>query len=123
MQPSNFRSTFGNANVHAKHKFLSTTFFANLSTYLHIYRLGLHLSNNCIIKPSKYYNPYHYNVPRPFGRLVYWCGCPNTGTPKNTFKVFFYQLYFNKKCSEVALINDFTIYLIISKWLRRQKFT
>ena len=41
--------------------------------------------------------------------------------PKNTFQIFFFQLYFNKKYFEVA-INDFTMHLIISKWLRIQKW-
>ena len=35
-------------------------------------------------------------------------------------QVFFFQLYFNKEDIEVA-INDFTMHLIISKWLRIQK--
>ena len=39
---------------------------------------------------------------------------------KSTFQVFFFQLYFNKKYVKVA-INDFTMYLIISKWLRIKK--
>ena len=36
---------------------------------------------------------------------------------KSTYQVFFFQLYFNKKYIEVA-INDFSVYRIISKWLR-----
>ena len=40
---------------------------------------------------------------------------------KNTFQVYFFHSYFNKKYVEVA-INDFTIHLIISKWLRKQKW-
>ena len=44
-----------------------------------------------------------------------------TLAPKNTFQVFFFQLYFNKKYVEVA-INDFTIHLTILKWLRIQKY-
>ena len=40
---------------------------------------------------------------------------------KNQFSsVIFFQLYFNKKYIEMA-INDFTMLLIISKWLRMQK--
>ena len=54
------------------------------------------------------------DVFRPFGRLVY-----RFGRPKNTFQVFFFQLYFNKFV-EVA-INDFTMHLIISKWHWIQK--
>ena len=50
--------------------------------------------------------------------LVYQFGCPNSGTQKNTFQDFFFQLYF--KYVEVA-INDFTMHLIILKWLRIQK--
>ena len=45
---------------------------------------------------------------------------PKLGCPKNTFQVFFFQFYFNKKYVEVS-INDFKIHLIISKWLSRQK--
>ena len=40
--------------------------------------------------------------------------------PKNTFQVSSFQLYFNKIKVEVV-INDFTIHLIIVKWLRIQK--
>ena len=40
--------------------------------------------------------------------------------PQNTFQVFFFQLYFNKKYVEVAT-NDFTMHLIISRWLRIKK--
>ena len=43
-----------------------------------------------------------------------------TLTAKNTFQIFFLQLYFNKKYVEVA-INNSTMCLIASKWLRRQK--
>ena len=41
--------------------------------------------------------------------------------PKKHQKKVFFQLNFNIKYVEVA-INDFTIHLIISKWLRRQKY-
>ena len=37
-----------------------------------------------------------------------------------TFQVLFFQLYFNKKYVEVAVI-DFAMNLIILKWLRRRK--
>ena len=57
---------------------------------------------------------------RPLGRLVYQFGHPNSGTQKNTFQVFFFQLYCNKKYVEV-LINDLSMHLSISKWLRIQK--
>ena len=40
--------------------------------------------------------------------------------PKNPFQDLFFQLHFNKKYVEVA-INDFTMHLVVSKWLRRQK--
>ena len=40
--------------------------------------------------------------------------------PKKHFSSFFFQLDFNKKYLEVA-INDLTLHLIISKWLRRQQ--
>ena len=43
-----------------------------------------------------------------------------TLAPKNTFRVFFFQLYFNKKYVKVT-ITDFTIHLIFLKWLRIQK--
>ena len=70
---------------------------------------------------GKDYIQYKYasGVFRPFGRLVYRFGCRNFG-PQKILQVFFFQLYFNKKYVEV-MINDFTMHLIISKWLRRQK--
>ena len=61
--------------------------------------------------------------------LTYWKILWETGIlvwvsklwrPKNNFQVFFFRLYFFKKYVEVA-INDFTMYLIISKWLKMQK--
>ena len=51
------------------------------------------------------------------GRLGDWC--TSLGTKKAPVSLFF-QFYFNKKYVEVA-INDFTMHLIILKWLRRQK--
>ena len=42
------------------------------------------------------------------------------GVPKDTLQVFFFPLYFNKKYVKVE-INDYTMHLIISKWLRMQK--
>ena len=48
-----------------------------------------------------YLSIYASDVFRSVGRLLYWFGCPNSGV-------------------EVA-INNFTMHLIISKWLRRQK--
>ena len=45
---------------------------------------------------------------------------PKLWRPKNTFQVFVFQLYFNKKYVEVV-INDFAIHLIALKWHRRQK--
>ena len=66
---------------------------------------------------------------------IFWCEHPGTYpgrlgdrctgfgaqilAPKN-FSSLFFQLYFNKKYVEVA-INDFTMHLIFSKQLRRQK--
>ena len=41
-------------------------------------------------------------------------------TPENTFQIFLFQLYFNKKYVEAA-INDLKMHLVISKWVRRQK--
>ena len=32
-----------------------------------------------------------------FGRPVYQSGCRNSGAPKNIFRDFFFQFYFNKK--------------------------
>ena len=43
-----------------------------------------------------------------------------TLAPKKGYSSFLFQLCFNKKQVEVA-INDFTMHLIISKWLRIQK--
>ena len=43
-----------------------------------------------------------------------------TLAPKEHFPRFLFQLYFNKKYVEVG-INGFTMHLIISKWLRKQK--
>ena len=40
--------------------------------------------------------------------------------PEKYFSNFIFQLCLNKKYVKVA-INDFTMYLIISKWLGRQK--
>ena len=41
---------------------------------------------------------------------------PKLWCPKSIFQVLFFQLHFNKKHVEVAIIN-FTMHLIISKWL------
>ena len=40
-----------------------------------------------------------------------------TLAPKQTFQVFFFQLYFIQKYVEVA-ISDFTVHPIILKWLK-----
>ena len=48
-----------------------------------------------------------------FWVLKLWC-------PENSFQVFFFLLCFNKKYVKVV-VNDFTMHLIILKWLRRQK--
>ena len=45
---------------------------------------------------------------------------PKLWHPKKTFQVFFLHLYFNERYVEVV-INDFTMHLIILKWLRIQK--
>ena len=50
--------------------------------------------------------------------ILVWA--PKFWRPKNTSQVFFFQLYFNRKYVEVVM-NDFTMHLITSKWLRRQK--
>ena len=44
----------------------------------------------------------------------------HTLAPNKHFSSFLFQLYFNKKYFEVV-INAFTMHLILSKWLRRQK--
>ena len=41
---------------------------------------------------------------------------PKLRHPKNTLQASFFQLYFNKKYLKVT-INDFTLHVIISKWL------
>ena len=46
--------------------------------------------------------------------------CAQTLASKKSFSSFLFQLYFNKKQVEVA-INDFTMHLIISKWLTIQR--
>ena len=51
--------------------------------------------------------------------MVYRFRPPNSGAQKTLFK-FFFQLCFNKKYVEVA-ISDFTMHLIILKWLRIEK--
>ena len=43
-----------------------------------------------------------------------------TALGTKTTQFSFFQLYFNKNCTEVA-INDFTIHLIILKWFKIQK--
>ena len=57
---------------------------------------------------------------RSFGRPVYRFGRPNSGGQKNSFQVFFFQLYFNKK---IRWNGDkwFHRHLNISKWFRVQK--
>ena len=55
------------------------------------------------------------DVLRPFRRPAY-----QFGRLKNTFLVFFFQLYFYRKYVEVAS-NGFIMHPIISKWLRTQK--
>ena len=52
------------------------------------------------------------------GCLGDWC--PSFGA-KNAPVKFFFQFYFNKNYVEVA-INDFTMHLIILKWVRRQNY-
>ena len=59
-----------------------------------------------------------WDASTPFGRLVY--SLYKLWHPKNPFQDLFFQLHFNKKYVEVA-INDFTMHLVVSKWLRRQK--
>ena len=45
---------------------------------------------------------------------------PNLWSPNIIFQVLIFQLYFNKNVLKLA-INNFTMHLIILKWLRRQK--
>ena len=56
------------------------------------------------------------------GHLGHWYRdlAAQTLAPKNTFQVFFLQLYFNRKHMEVA-INDFTMHLIISEMVLMTK--
>ena len=63
--------------------------------------------------------PRNSDVFRLFGRSVCQFGRPNSRSHKKLFK-FLFQLCFNKKQVEVV-VNDFTMHLIISKWLRIQK--
>ena len=51
-------------------------------------------------------------------QVVWETGKP-VWAPKQHFSSFLLKLYFNKKYVEVA-INDFTMHLIISKWLRNK---
>ena len=60
------------------------------------------------------------NVFRLFGRPVYRFGRPNSGAQKTFFKFSFFSCISTKKDVKVA-INNFTMHLIISKWLRIQK--
>ena len=70
------------------------------------------------------------NSPHPFYRQpVTYSGClgdhyTNIGTqdmvPKKHFLSFLFSVAFQKKYVETAII-DFTMHLIILKWLRRQK--
>ena len=57
----------------------------------------------------------HSDEFRPFGKLVYW-----SGSLKNTFQVFFFSCITTKNV--VVAINNFTMHLIILKWLRIQKW-
>ena len=63
-----------------------------------------------------------YSLQCCLGHLTDQCTFLGTQTwcPKNTFNVFFFQLYFNKKYMEVA-VSDFKMHIIISKRLRRQQ--
>ena len=63
---------------------------------------------------------YFRDVSRPFGRPVYWFGDPNSGAQITLLKFCFFSSISTKKYVEVAM-NYFTMHLIISKWLRRQK--
>ena len=57
---------------------------------------------------------------RPFGTPVYQFGHPNSSPQITLFQFCFFSCISTKKYVEVA-INDFTMHLIISKWLIRQK--
>ena len=54
-----------------------------------------------------------------FSKFMKLIGDPNSGPQKSIFKLSFFSL-FQQKYVEVA-INDFTMHLIILKWLRREK--
>ena len=60
------------------------------------------------------------HVFRPFGRPLHRSGRPNSGAQKTIFKFSFFSCVSTKKYDEV-LISDFTMHLIISKWLIIQK--
>ena len=56
------------------------------------------------------------DVSRSVGKLVYWFRHPNSGAKKVLSKFYFLS------CISTKLgINDLTMHLVISKWLRRQK--
>ena len=66
----------------------------------------------------------NFNIPKSSDVFTVWKASlsvwvPKLWSPKNIFQ-FFFQLYFNKKYVAVA-INDFTMHMIISKWLKVQK--
>ena len=60
------------------------------------------------------------DVFRPLGRPVYRSGHAKSSAQKPIFKFPSFSWISTKKCVEVA-INDFTMHLIVSKWLIMQK--
>ena len=105
---------------------VSYFFFLNQSPTLFLCTVFDSISSNIyedlFINPSAVFvfgdlNIHHNSdICRLFRRLVY-----RFGHPKNTFQIFFSQLQSNKN-SVKAVINDFIMHLIISKWIRIQKW-
>ena len=57
---------------------------------------------------------------RLFGRLIYRFGHTDSDA-QNVFSSFLFSVVFQQKISWSS-DNDYSVYLIVSKWLRRQKF-
>ena len=54
-------------------------------------------------------------------RPIYRFGCPNSGAQKRFSSFIFSVVFQQKNMSKQLAINDFTMHLIIWKWLRIQK--
>ena len=62
------------------------------------------------------------DVTNPFGRPVHQFRHPNSDAQKTLFKFPFFNCVSIKEYVEVV-ITDFTMHLIMSKWLRAKKWT